>query len=477
MNHLFSQFRIRFSQRFLFYFLIFALFIIGAGFRNISADWIKDSNENMPVCTAKNEQHFPSLTSDGSGGLIVGWRDARNANRDVFAQRVSLTGEMLWGDNGIPVCDLPSAQSWPSVIPDESGGAILVFGDSRARNQDIYAQRISANGELLWDKEGVPVCIHPTLQDDVKAISDGMGGAIVVWEDWRDGNQDIYAQKIDSDGKPVWAVNGIPVHRADGDQYDPVVVADGTGGVIVVWWDISTNDWDIFAQRVNAAGETVWGDGAVPVCTASGNQGGPFVTADGAGGVFVVWSDYRNDLNILTSADLYAQRIDANGVALWEKDGISICNNPANQQQPEGISDGAGGLIVTWWDERDVFADIYAQRLSPDGKPMWQVNGIPVCTAEGQQRQPQIVPDESQGAIIYWLDYREDYGNVTMDAIYAQRIDANGKSLWALNGMPVCTADGDQISPKAISDGRGGAFIVWSDTRNENHDIYIHQVR
>ena len=128
MNHLLSQVRIRFSHRFLFYFLIFALFIIEAGFRSVSADWIKDSNENMPVCTAKNEQHFPSLTSDGRGGLIVAWRDARNANRDVFAQRVSLTGEMLWGDNGIPVCDLPSAQSWPSVIPDESGGEFSSLG-------------------------------------------------------------------------------------------------------------------------------------------------------------------------------------------------------------------------------------------------------------------------------------------------------------------------------------------------------------
>jgi len=133
-------------------------------------------------------------------------------------------------------------------------------------------------------------------------------------------------------------------------------------------------------------------------------------------------------------------------------------------------------LIVVWWDERDIFSDIYAQRIGPEGKPMWEVNGVPVCLAAGEQRKPGVVPDGSGGAVVYWLDYREDYGNVTADAIYAQRIDANGNPLWTLNGTPVCTAAGDQMTPRAISNGHGGAFVVWSDTRGEDPDIYIQQV-
>ena len=455
---------------------VFSFFLMNVWFQRLPAEWLKDVNQNLPVCTARADQHFPDLISDNHGGIIVAWRDVRNGNRDVFAQRISANGKMLWDNDGIPICVQPNAQSWPLLIPDAEEGAIAVFGDSRHGNRDIYAQRIDANGRLLWGQDGIPVSVLPFLKEDVKAISDGNGGAIVVWEDSRHGNLDIYAQQIDGDGKPVWELNGVPVYKGEGDQYDPFLTTDGAGGAIIAWWDISTPDWNVFAQRMGATGERVWGDGGIPVCTASGNQGGPFVVADGSGGAFVVWSDYRNDPNIFSSADLYAQRIDANGKALWEKDGINFCNEPSNQQQPEGISDGRGGLIVTWWDDRDIFADIYAQRLTSDGVPMWQDNGIPICMAAGVQREPHLTSDGSQGAIIYWKDFREDYGNDTADAIYAQRIDADGKSLWTFNGVPVCTADGDQIAPRAIANGRSGAFIIWSDYRGKDADIYIHQV-
>ncbi len=432
--------------------------------------------ENLPVSTAKNAQHFPVLTSDGKNGVIIAWRDAQNGNYDVFAQRVTETGEMLWDANGIAVCDHNSSQSAPVIVSDSTGGAIVVWGDTRNGSQDSFAQQVDANGKKLWQENGVSVCTEPTLQDDFSAIADGNGGVIVVWEDWRSGNQDIYTQKISADGKPIWNQNGIPVYDGKGDQYDPTLVSDGEGGAIFVWWDISTPDWDILAQRIDSRGNAVWKT-PIPVCTAKGNQGGPTIVSDGKGGVFCVWPDYRNDPNILTTAQLYAQHIDANGKALWQKDGIPICNVKANQQQQECISDGKGGFIVVWWDDRDIFADIYAQRVNVKGKLLWNKTGVHVCTAGGVQQNPKLVSDGAEGAIIYWLDYRQDFGNSTEDAIYTQRIDANGLPLWQENGIPVCDAEKQQISPMAIAAGNGSAIVVWSDARGKDHDIYIHKVQ
>ena len=453
------------------------------------AEWPSSAIQNLPLCTAENEQRFPVLITDGEDGAIVAWSDARHANRDVFAQRIGATGDMHWNANGIPVCDLPSSQSWPLIVSDTAGGAILVWGDTRHGNQDSYAQRIDANGNKLWNPEGVPVCTHPTLQDDLHAIADGKGGVIAVWEDWRNGNQDIYAQRIDANGKPLWEANGVPVYRGEGDQYDPVLIADGEGGAIFAWWDISTPDWNIFAQRLSADGKPMWNssDGAestpIPVCTAIGNQGAPVAVSDDNGGVFFIWSDYRNDPNVFTRAQLYAQHITANGDALWAENGIPVCDLQVNQQQPDCIRDGHGGFIVTWWDERDIFADIYAQRINANGEALWHAedadaekSGIPVCTQGGVQRLPQLVPTDDAGAIVYWLDYRADFGDTTEDAIYAQRLDADGKPLWAMDGIPVCSAPKAQITPKAIPTSTNAAIVVWGDARGSDEDIYIQRV-
>ena len=444
------------------------------GTRSVPATWMPEVN--LPICTAENAQHFPVLTSIGEDGVIVAWRDARNGNHDIYAQRVNQKGEIAWTPNGIPICKHPAFQSDPTIVHDLRGGAIVVWGDMRNGKHDSFAQRINPDGEKLWDPEGAPVCTNPALQSDFTAIADGNGGVIVVWEDWRAGNQDIYAQKISADGQPVWKQDGIAVYRGEGDQYDPALISDGTGGAIFVWWDISPPDWNVFAQRIDSSGNVVW-DLPIPVCTAPGNQGAPTIVSNGNGGAFCVWSDYRNDPNSYTTAQLYAQHIAADGTTLWQKDGIPICEPRFNQQQPSCISDGEGGFIVTWWDDRDIFADIYAQRVNTSGKVLWNATGVPVCTAGGVQQVPMLVSDGAGGAIAYWLDYREDFGNTTEDAIYAQRINAEGKPLWKENGVPICTAKKEQITPKAVPLGIGGAIVVWSDARAGNNDIYIHYVQ
>jgi len=45
---------------------------------------------------------------------------------------------------------------------------------------------------------------------------------------------------------------------------------------------------------------------------------------------------------------------------------------------------------------------------------------------------------------------------------------------WQVDGVPICTAVNDQYSPKIISDGTGGAIIVWQDERSgSDWDMYV----
>ena len=48
---------------------------------------------------------------------------------------------------------------------------------------------------------------------------------------------------------------------------------------------------------------------------------------------------------------------------------MTVCDAPGKEQEVSMIRDGKGGTVVVWQDDRDVFPDIYAQRIGADGTP------------------------------------------------------------------------------------------------------------
>ncbi len=314
------------------------------------------------------------------------------------------------------------------------------------------------------------LCTATRDQYSPKITSDGAGGAIVTWEDFRSGYYDIYAQRINAAGTSVWSADGVALCLATGDQNFPAITSDGTGGAIVTWRDIRSGvDQDVYAQRINAAGTILWATNGVAVCTAIGEQFTPTITSDGTGGAIVTWNDNRSG-----NFDIYAQRINASGLVVWTTDGVALCTASMDQNYPQITSDVAGGAIVTWLDYRNgTNYDIYTQRVNASGSMVWSSNGEALCTATGNQDTPSIISDEVGGAIIAWQDFRSG----TSYDIYSQRISPVGGFHWIANGIALCTATGNQYSPLIIGDGSEGAIVTWYDLRNgSNSDIYVQRI-
>src|SRR5437870_2633928 len=136
----------------------------------------------------------------------------------------------------VPVCTAAGTQDVSSLIGDGLGGMIVVWSDSRSGNDDIYAQRLDAAGVPLWTANGVALCVAADEQSYPEAIPDGAGGAIVAWHDYRNGGTaDIYVQRIDATGATLWTLSGEPLCTAGGSQLFPKVVSDGAEGAVVVW--------------------------------------------------------------------------------------------------------------------------------------------------------------------------------------------------------------------------------------------------
>jgi len=150
----------------------------------------------------------------------------------------------------------------------------------------------------------------------------------------------------------------------------PNIISDGAGGAIIVWYDSRNGNSDVFAQRISMNGARQWDTNGVAICTEIYAEGYPFIISDGAGGAFITWIDGRT--GIFHNYNLYSQRINASGQIQWAANGVAICTEATgNMGELTMVRDGAGGAIISWFDERngnsDNYLDIYAQRIDRFG--------------------------------------------------------------------------------------------------------------
>ncbi len=442
--------------------------------------WSNDTNENTLVTNADENQREPSVITDGNGGIIIAWRDYRYNNSifggDIIAQRLNYEGIPVWTIDGVSVnaAELGKGYFSPVMVEDGYGGAITGWCRTPGffYNYDIFAQKITADGDRVWALNDVTVSNRSGTESFHQGVSDDSAGAIFTWTHLpgTPGTTDIYAQRVDSAGIPVWENNGVEICMALHSQLNPQLTKDGDSGAIITWEDSrdGIGETDIYAQKISHDGTLQWTIDGVEVCNYLYFQIEPVIVSDAEGGAIIAWQDARAG-----NSDIYAQRINAEGEFMWTEHGIPVCNALQNQQSPNIVSDGEGGAIIVWHDERNGNHDIYAQHVNASGEMQWESNGVAATTAPDNQSAPVAISDGIGGIIITWWDYRSD----SFGDIYAQRINASGEPLWAFNGTAVCTAPGYQEFPALASDGDEGAIIVWADMRNgTDYDIYAQRI-
>jgi len=426
------------------------------------------------LCTQLFDQLDPKACPDGFGGAIVSWADSRPGpyTFDLYAQRITPLGQTQWTANGVAICSVPGNQVQASLVSDGDHGAIIVWEDHRGASADIYVQRIGAGGTVLWTAGGVAVCSAAGDQFAPRITSDGAGGAIITWEDFRsDTDFDVYARRVNAAGVPLWTANGVNLCTDSEDQLTPSIASDGANGAIVAWLDSRGEEpFDIYAQRVDSSGVLQWTLTGKEINGEVNSQEEPNLAPDGAGGAILTWLDYRTDG---FTSDIYAQRVNAAGTTLWAATGVPVCTAPGDQTFPVISSDGLGGILVAWEDSRSSRPQIFAQRVSTSGVARWTSNGLSMSGLAGSQHDPAIVSPSPGSAIVAWSDSRFSSYNADL---YAQRVDSVGVAQWTVNGSAVTNEAADQTSPTMVAAG-GGAIFAWADGRNGfSSDIYTQRV-
>ena len=359
-------------------------------------------------------QYEPDLAVGPDGTIYSVWIDNRQlggASSVYFAK--STDGGTTWTDPSVRVSPLgPEGRGGgvePDIALDGSGTLYVAYRGGFGNTIDVWVTT-SKDGGFTW---GTPsrvndvsgwVQISQSYGPAIALASDGV--AYVAWEDWRNGDSDIYAARS-TDGGATWGTSVRVNDDAAGIEQrgDPAVAVDAWGTVYVAWQDRRNDpqDADVFIASSQDGGLS-WSPNFAMNDVAGGWQGDPALAADGAG-VYAAWADVREGG---PSGDIYFSR-STNGGLSWS------ANVRLNEQGENGqgtrptMAVGPTGLYVSWAHAKPNvgWPDVLLIQ-SLDGGATWGPN-VWVTQIDRSQLDPAIALGGEGQVYVAWVDERNNY--------------------------------------------------------------------
>ncbi len=372
-------------------------------------------------------------TAASDGGLISVWKDDREEFLPlVYAQKMDLDGNVLWGDQGVAIAYNPSIdphdpQQRPLVLPADDGGAFTFFQQVDENYWlQVNAQRLNADGERQWfDGENYSIALTSITEDHaIQAVEYFENGTILIVFQHNDpsNDKDLYAICMNQDGTLAWSE--IPICEADELQKSAkTVVVDG--GIVVVWEDLRRGESinDLYGQFITPNGDLLWATDGVIMAEDDAQQNEARLQSSGYDADWF-WLTWKSSADGVTE-DVFTQRFDLDGDPLLiPAEGVQLGVDTNPQQEPEAVMDGSGGLYVMWEENIDgqIFSDLVYTHIDINGDVNLEPDGEFLCAGYHRQAEVSAVPDGLDGFIAVWRDNRST-GKQELENIYTQRVN------------------------------------------------------
>lgn len=291
---------------------------------------------------------FSSLATSGSEVHLI-WMDDRDGNFEIYYNRSTDEG-LTWGTDTRLTNDTAHTQ-FPSI--SVSGSVVhVIWQDSRDGNTEIYYKR-SSDGGISW---GLDTRLTNDTAGSMFASVSASGSVVnVLWEEYRDGNPEIY-YKRSPDGGLSWSADTRLTNNTL-ISFSPSVWASGSE-VHAVWYDNRDGNSEIYYKRSPDEGIS-WG-ADTRITNSAGGSFHPSVSASGSN-VHIGWWDERDG-----DTEVYYNVSNDAGIS-WGAD-TRLTNSTDDSAHPSVAVSGQV-VHVLWQDMRDGNWEIYYER-NPTGNPV-----------------------------------------------------------------------------------------------------------
>lgn len=376
-----------------------------------------------PGWPSGNRTHPDVAYVASQDGYLVVWQDGRNTDSErIYAQNLSGEGALVSSEIAVAT----SGENYaPRLACDSVGDACLIVYQSRIPISDTYqllGQMLTGGGHLSGSVFAIGLYTG-TQSTFTVAANTTEGGYLVAWNDAMDGDYDVFAQRVTAAGMLTGTKATVIADSLD--QLDVALAYNTvTNEYLVVWAEDQGlfSGLDLYGRRVQANGSFA----GIPftVSAASGNQRHPALAAEGMLGWYtVVWEDSRN-----SRCDIYGRRVTGTSVLYGNDVAIETTRvyqyTDVNPLPHVTYHASSGEMLTVWLGET---TETIGRRLSASGALVPVGDRLCVgCTPFGRA-WPRVTINPAQDEYLSIWSYQGDSMPAWLP--FAQRLDIEGTQL------------------------------------------------
>ncbi|MFQ5720541.1 MAG: MopE-related protein, partial [Acidobacteriota bacterium] len=384
---------------------------------------------------AKSVQPSVAWTGNEYG---VAWRDERDLNMEIYFALVSADGVKLTGDLRI-TNDAASSFAPALVWTGTEFGVAWV--DNRNGNKEIYFNRLDAAGLTAGADVRLTADAGTSIQPSLVWTGAEYG---VAWTDDRNGNREITFNRLDETGAVLGSDVRVTNDAAVSEQ--PALVWNGAGYGLV-WTDERDGNREIYFNLLGSTGTTAGADIRLTADAAVSAQ--PSLAWSGSA-YGVAWVDERDG-----NREIYFAGLDAAGAKQAPETRLTVDLAVSEQPSLDWTGQEYG---VAWRDTRAINGEIFLARVDPSGSQ--QGATLRISNDLGLvSRAPDLVWSGTRHAVV-WQDIEVNLSRVDcscedadMDGISACK-DCNDQFAACtttctdvdVDGWPICAGDCDDTN-------------------------------
>jgi hypothetical protein len=285
---------------------------------------------------------YPAIAIDSSNNIHIVWHNDTPIGSAIYYMK-STNGGASWTTKRLTWN--PGHYYYSTIAIDSSNNIHIVWCGGTPINEEIYYKK-STDGGASWTTKRLSWISGNSLYPTI-AIDSGEN-LHVVWYDNISGNFEIYYKKSTNSGVS-WTTKRVTWNS--GKSHNPTIAIDSSNNIHVVWHDDTPNKWEIYYSR-STDGGTTWR--TKRMTRNSGSSYYPIIAADSSDNIHVVWWDYDPGYS-----EIYYKRSTDGGGAWTTK---RLTWNSEDSWYPAIAVDSNNHLHVVWQDRIPGNWEIYYKK-------------------------------------------------------------------------------------------------------------------